>query len=492
MDDDRRTGDESLELSNSDTDKTESHAYHEESEIFVINDGQDIPALRPFPFRDDDNDGGLAQINGVLRDEDIATIKKQMASISRLTGHTSLTARDIITLCALSRVLQSGQQKSKIRAAVHLAHLVILRYCKLAQRSVNIPRVPLGPFHDAYMREFTASASCALWGWFDGEFASAQWDAFDLFDGRIYHHVAMRFADLTFPDPLHRDIMQLAEILKQLSGMDTTGQVPARTQQQHAQAEISDKTEQTSAVQGQAIIPVLPFSHPVLDPFLQPVQVKTAELSKPPLASNIFQELTHWHNSKKPLDPKFIPKAPGFFTRKRNQKLMADTIAYSASLTGSSGKIIDPEIIVVQTPTIEKKPKVSGGSRQKGEATLKDTTGAKAKVTLNGKQPVKSGKQKGLEAAEALKAGKTQEKLVAVIASWAKQCAEFEKEDSLIRKYVRAQKYLLGLSTEHATTVGSEVSLYICHVLTLLGASKNTSQRNSKRTSYPAHLSRDL
>lgn len=485
------------EESDSDSDNAGSLSDDEDSATSMSDDESDCDDSDFLLFGEDDGNGGVSAINRIPAEADVSLAKKQMNSIPALAGSdTSLSARDIITLHALSTVLQSGQHKmSDARAAVHLVHLVILRYCKLAQRSVAIAGKRLGAHHDAFMRDFTSSASCALRGWFDGEFASAPWDAFDLFDGRVYRYVASRYTSLTLPEPVHGDVTRLAKILESLSGVDITGQLPARQDTQGGEAEASSKKQQRTSALGSGISPVLPFSHPVLDPFLRQIHVQTAEVSELPAGSKIFQELTHWHNVKKPLDPKFIPKPPGFFARKRNQKFMADTIAYSASLTGSSGKTIDPEIIVVQAQATEKKPKPSASSGQDWKAALKEKAGAKGKAPVNKKQPAKSGKQKALEAAEALKAGKTQEKSVAVIAFWAKRCMEFEKESSLSRRYAKAQKYLLDVSAEHATAVGSEVSLYLCHVLALLRASKNVSQRSSKRSllspcsTYPADIS---
>jgi hypothetical protein len=422
--------------------------------------------------------------------EDIDAAKKQLSRMSSLDGISSLSARDIITLYGLSRVLRLAPNKSTMqRVAVHLVHLVILRYSKLAERSVSIKGAQLGPLHDNYMRHFTTAASCALWGWFQGEFASATWDAYDLFDGRVYRQVSMGFAHLTLPDPLHGAVTHLAKLLQQLSGIDIDTMLPTKSQQAGTNSRVGEKgTQQKEQLKKHSPVglrtdPVLPFSHPVLDPFLQPVHVKTAELSKLPAASPIFQELTHWHNAKKPLDPKFIPKPPGFFARKRNQKFMADTIAYSASLTGSSGKNIEPEIIVVQPLATSKKPHGTARPSQDWKTALKEKSGAKAKTAaVSKKQPGKSGKQNALDAAEALKAGKTQEKIVAVLAFWDKLCAEFECEPSLIRRYAKAQKHLLDVSTGQATAVESEVSLYLCHVLALIRSSKGISPRSGKST----------
>jgi hypothetical protein len=402
-----------------------------------------------------------------------------------LDGHATLSAREIITLYALSRVLQSGhEQKKNIkrRVAVHLVHLVIIRYSNIAERSVSTKGAQLGSLHDDYMRQFTDAASCALWEWFQGKFALVPWDAYDLFDGRVYCQVSLGFLDLILPGPLHGGVMQLAKLLRQLSGIDISRFLPAKGQNAGTNSRTGGRQTQTKqqVPVGLPVDPVLPFSRPVLDPFLKPVHVKTANPSKLPAASKIFEELTHWHNAKKPLDPKFIPKPPGFLAKRRNQKFGADTIAYSASLTGSSGKIIKPETIVVEAQATDKKSKAPVSSAPDWKAALKEKSGAKTKTPVNKKQPVKGGKKDAQEAAEALNASKDEKRSVAIVASWAARCAEFEREPSLAKRYAKAQKFLQNLSTAHAEAVGSEVSLYLCRALALLRSSHDISPRSGK------------
>jgi hypothetical protein len=465
----------------SDTDDAES-VFSDDESSSSLSDGQgttDDDTSIPFDLENDDFDDSVDEAL-VATDEDLSSLR------SAFEGG-SLSAREIISLYALSRVLRSTKGQSAKRSAVQLVNLVTLRHCKLAQRSFTDAANTLGRPHDSFMHRFSSWASKALSGWFAGDFASAAWDAYDLFDGRLYLQISLGYANLQLPEHMQKEVEHLADILKTLSEVDVSEHLPkphAGTVTSSGDGKRGTGHAQNTRQKRQLSL-VLPFSHPIMDPYLEPIQVKTAALSDLPKAPKIFQELTHWHNAKKPLDPKYIPKPPGFFMRKRNQKFMADTIAYSASLSGSSGKIIDPEIIVVQTQAPEKKakPQAQANAGQDWKAALKEKAAAsktKKPAAAAKKQPAKSGKQKALEAAEALRAAKTEDKSAAVVAFWAKRCIEFEKEPSLTKRYTKAQRYFLEVSSTYPDAVGAEVSLYLCHVLALVRNSKNEANKSGK------------
>lgn len=488
---DSMSEDSSSEDDNSDTDDADSVFTDDKSTSSISEDqaSNDDAASLPFGQDEDDEDCATSLDDTVPAADEISSIKEELGSLRDVLGGASLSAREIITLYALSRALKSGRKgQCTERSAVLLVHLVTLRHCKISLRSFANTTGVLGSQHDAFMRRFSSVAACALSGWFEGDFSSTLWDAYDLFDGRLYLQISLGYGDIQLPKPLHKEVARLAEILKLLSGIDVSAHLPkdhADSETSTGEGDIGPKGKQGRKPQNhsQPSSSVLPFTHPILDQYLEPVKVKTVDVSELPETPKIFLELTHWHNAKKPLDPKFIPKPPGFFQRKRNQKFMADTIAYSASLSGSAGKIIDPEIIVAQIQAQGKKPKsqAQSNSGQDWKAALREKEAAKAKKpAATKKQPAKSGKQKALEATEALRAKKTEDKSAAVVAFWANRCAEFEKETSLTKRYAKAWRYFHEVSSTNPEAVGSEVSLYLCHVLALLRKSKDESNRSGK------------
>ena len=143
---------------------------------------------------------------------------------------------------------------------------------------------------------------------------------------------------------------------------------------------------------------------------------------------------------------------------------MADTIAYSASLTGSSGKIIDPEVIVVKPSEKSRNQHKPQVAEVDWKTALKNKQAGKKKS-----QQQKSGRQKALDEAHNLKAEKAENKSITVIASWEKWCAaELEKGGSLTTKYLQAAKYLRELSPTNEPYIGAPASLYMCYVLNIL------------------------
>ena len=84
---------------------------------------------------------------------------------------------------------------------------------------------------------------------------------------------------------------------------------------------------------------VLLFNYPIMDQFLEDVWLRpNKNITTSPVLGKIFQELQHWHNAHKPLDPKHVAKPLDFRAARRYQRLIAGTLEYAASLTGTSGK----------------------------------------------------------------------------------------------------------------------------------------------------------
>ncbi|KAK3379012.1 hypothetical protein B0T24DRAFT_694358 [Lasiosphaeria ovina] len=387
----------------------------------------------------------------------------------------SMTAREIVSLHALSRMLEDDPSRKMIdshrRVAALLVHLVILAHCDLSQRSLrrcssthrDFSEVALGlrgglrSDSDYFIYHFLLNCQESIEDWFDSEFSSLKWDIFDLFDGRLYLAVWDHLGDIRLPRELRNHLDRLGDLLEKESKSDVSGFFPPTLDEGPVEEmRLDNETEPSASL----VSSVLPFSHPIVDQYLTKVQLDSAAVPEPQTNPKVFQELTHWHTSKLSLDPKRIPKPRGFMARKKNQMFMADTIAYSASLTGASGKNIEPEIIV------------ACGQNSKSKATAQLS---QAKPDTKGKkqQREKSGKKKAQEAAKALKDQKIIGKMAAITSSWKDRCLEFEKEPSLVKRYFKAEKYLSGLSSAYSDDIGAEVSLYICDLLMRIQSAYN-------------------
>ncbi|KAK3362356.1 P-loop containing nucleoside triphosphate hydrolase protein [Lasiosphaeria hispida] len=387
-----------------------------------------------------------------------------MDTMKRLAGmgiDGLLTAREFISICALSSVLSLGKKDGgkdstlwQRNATTVLAHLVILRHCGLSQRSFPTQKsgaiaTPNTPF----FTKFFEAARDGLFAWSDGGFAHLEWDAFDLFDGRLYINTTAGLSGILLPQQLSREVANLVELLSTLSGIDISGAFS--TISRGTIDRVASRIKAPGRDQPLESEPsVLPFNHPVMDQYLAAVRLNPNGVAPESLLSGkIFQELTHWHNARRPVDPKYIAKPPGYFAR-RHQKLMSNTIAYSASLTGASGKILDPETIVVSAPNTR------GQRRAKGPYAPKEME--KRSQT---KDAPKSNQQKALNQGEALRLKRLAVLSQSVATTWAGRCMEFEKQPSIVKRYLKAERYFSALSASHKQIIGGEVLLYLSQVL---------------------------
>ena len=100
---------------------------------------------------------------------------------------------------------------------------------------------------------------------------------------------------------------------------------------------------------------VLPFNHPVLDNHLSSIQlvIREDQRTKGTKSKRVFDEVTHWHNSRKKLNSgrhiaktAMTPKEEMRFQRSI-QRFHAEMTRYAESLTNSDGIGLTPENIIV-------------------------------------------------------------------------------------------------------------------------------------------------
>ncbi|KAK4038039.1 hypothetical protein C8A01DRAFT_37998 [Parachaetomium inaequale] len=395
-----------------------------------------------------------------------------MKRASELGISEKLTAREFVSICALAVVLSSpgAQETSDIgmprqrEAAAVLLHLVVLRHCGLPQRSFAKQELGISATtNTAFLAEFFEAARDGLTAWFDGSLADLKWDAFDLFDGRLYLNISAALSGNTpLPQQLSQEFAQMAQLLSVLSSADIGSSFGLSVGTAGTASDIDPPCQDRSP---ETMPPVLPFNHPIMDQHLADVRLESnGVLSESSISGKVFQELAHWHNARAPVDPKHVAKPKGFFAKKKHQEFMSDTIAYSASLTGASGKNIDPETIVVHNPT----------AKPKTPAAVSHSAREKEKGPRTKKEVPKSNKQRALEHGEARRLEKQAVLSQSVAASWRERCLEFEKLPSLVKRYLRAEVYSSALSPHHWQIVGAEVLLYLCDVLLQMQSSPQT------------------
>ncbi|KAK8089884.1 hypothetical protein PG997_004845 [Apiospora hydei] len=279
------------------------------------------------------------------------------------------------------------------------------------------------------------------------------WDLFDLFDGRVFLSVYTGVRNKrAFPETLVQETRTLLRVIEDTTEAKLLRHLPP----------VLSVSEEESVVPAPSSLEysMLPFSHPIIDQYLAAVDLDIDAAFVGDNSNQVFKEILHWHNANSSLEHKHGPKPLRFFAHKRNQILMDDIMNYSASLTNSTGKAINPETIVVQQdhrPTKPSKAHPTTAKKAKAESKEKSKTEKPSRA---------NGTQRALDAANAICERKEQAKADSVLTGWADRWREdFDVEKSLTRRHRLVLIYLGNLRKQDYDVVGPEVLLYICNIL---------------------------
>ncbi|ROW17017.1 hypothetical protein VPNG_01433 [Cytospora leucostoma] len=377
-----------------------------------------------------------------------------------------LSAREWSSLYALCVMAIGCEHEGRLQefyawASAFLTHLVLLRRLPLSQRSFDMVQVPDRHSATTFLSDFSGACLGIITSLPPG----LKWDLFDLLDGRLLRYVLGRNPRL--PQSLTDEVRAFASKIVQLTSNFSCGQSsPFDITNAGTCLSMSDDNKSGSTIR--SVIPVygvLSFSNPILDDYLKEIRLAPTTVPEQEMFPTTFRELSHWHNARVSVDMKRIPQPKTERQLRGYYKLMAATIAYSASLTNASGKMIDPEIIVV-TDELGNQPVTKNGFA-KGSYKPKQQLKPVRPVRQAGakKGPKKGGKELAQEAAQVLQEKKALAKTNDALIAWEQQRRSLEKEPGLTRRYLKAIKYLNSLSERVKSAVGNDVSLYACNVL---------------------------
>ncbi|KAI0490371.1 hypothetical protein F4859DRAFT_520193 [Xylaria cf. heliscus] len=376
-----------------------------------------------------------------------------------LTLYEGRSYRELLTAVALCRVLQSECGKEyKTMTFAMILHDAIIGHTQLAERSLaitsSISNSWISSSIDTFLELFCQKVTNIMESDLGESLAKGlNWDIFDIIDGRLFLSLhSFLSKGQCIPSTLIDNAEPLIRCVEEWSGISLMDslclRVPANSESEKPQAALMTPSCHSS----QAAL--LPFHHELLNRFLEPIHLQTTELDEKANEGQVFRELTHWHNSKIGLETKGALKKPGFFARKRNQKFMADTLVYSASLTNATGKLIEPKTILVETPTL---PSKKGPANHSSKVSI--TPEAKRKSRKD------SGKNSARESALLAQAQKLEKKNSATLQNWRTRAQEFSQEEVLLKRFYKSKKYFSSLKKEEEIVVGAEVSLYLCDTL---------------------------
>ena len=370
------------------------------------------------------------------------------------------TVRDVVSLTALCNILLGDPSPDTKRAvAAYLVHLSILQGLELSKRPLGV--TPLDKKKQTELDEFALPLYRICQAVLETEKSlfTLEWDASDLVDGRILRHVFLKLEVLRIPQSVIARLQQHTNCIWTLTKVDVSDYLP----RPYVEAKVTMESLH-GAARGEGKHSVLPFNNPALESYLKDVHVDTTDSPELGITDKVFEDITHWHNAKKPVDPKENHQKPlDFRARRKNQKQIASTIAYSASLTNSSGKSITPQSIVVTQPEHQ------GGKKartMKLEQPAQNGQGNSQKA-----HRTKRVQNSGLTEAMKIENAKRDAKAKGALVAWQSRCSEFEREEHLVKRFMKTTRYIIGLSAIDFDTVGAEVTLYAINTLSkiLLG-----------------------
>ncbi|KAF2770464.1 P-loop containing nucleoside triphosphate hydrolase protein [Teratosphaeria nubilosa] len=396
------------------------------------------------------------------------------AELDKLSGK-NLTERQALAVISLAQLLrESTSPEDQQMGALFLQHVALLTHLPLSAR--RLPVISNAENGQRYLTKIAAAAESILQSpaWRGNlSRAEAVCDVADAVDGRLFSYMQGSAIKLS---PASTETFQaLSEALTAVSGFKLAEVESVSPANGALAASIDDDT---AAVE----LAVLPFSNPVFDEHLKPVHLRIDETigGQESLASHrIFQELTHWHNAKKPIVQKAAPSAQSdkaeFWAKRRNQWFMAEMRTYAASLTNAVGKSLEPETIIVGTAKANAKeaPVVAGnaGSKKGGLSSPMDSdasdsgsssTKKGAPKKAGGKTAQKNaGKQAMMNQIAAAKAKKEESAGDKVVASWHTVCKNIEADKDVRSRFKKAKDYLAATKSDVRAVVEAEVRLYL-------------------------------
>lgn len=365
-----------------------------------------------------------------------------------------LTERANLALIVLARMFRM-QMVTETLAASFLVHTVLIGSISLRKRCLKIPaqgdhvQTELDAFLANFSKLSIALLKESLWTT-AMENSRVVCDISDLIDGRLLEAVHANIAAYAL-HPQQRSMFEmLAHALCAISGVHL--KVPSCTTAANALVGTTDNFDISE-------LTILPFSNPVFDNHLSSIHLRIC----PPKSSDrhsgrIYQEVSHWHNAKRRLDPKAAQQTPAsekekFRARRRNQFFMSEMQDYAASLTNASGKVLEPETVTVNGPESSKEKKAAKPPVEKVQ---------KAKATPSRKG---QGKAIMLDDIAAMKVIKDADNENKTFSSWRKVRETLEAERSLEAKYLKMSAYLRDLTDQKRAILEAEVNYHLLCVL---------------------------
>lgn len=412
------------------------------------------------------------------------------------TNTAELSERERLTVMALSRLIKSSSDSSKQQEFSHdvLAHIALIHSLPLSARSLQHT-----PALDDYANllsslcdQATEILSSPYWSQYHQE-KDSECDISDVFDGRLFNVVSNGLDFSSMPESMQKKFAALVASLKSVCDVSVDS-VKTDSKGLDASSLDAPPTESTGNIS------VLPFSNPVFDQHLKSIRLgiddnASEETSRP--SARVFQEVTHWHNAKRPIQPKtptVVSPRDELRARRRNQKYMDEMQKYAASLTNSVGRALEPETLLVKSAAASKGAQ-KAESKKPAPEPAKVESSKKGGNPKGGKKNVKvSGKQAAQEAAAAFQAKKSEQSDSKVMQAWQIIMKSLSAESDLPSRYTKTKDYLATLPKDKREVLGAEVQVFMLSTLVEIAiqSGKVGGQDQSGTVAFIWHTARNL
>ena len=392
-----------------------------------------------------------------------------------------LTERTYLGLITLANLLRNDVA-DRLVATAFLLHMLLIGEVDLSSRRLESTNSKKQPHVDSFLARFSLEAYKIVRStrWTQNmELSSVTCDVVDTIDGRLL------VAVLGSLKTVYSTVISAPRLASRFSrftqALDALGcgQFGASVQALPPDGAKSPVKPSKFAISS-GLPSILPFSSVVFDPHLASINISIAGSRAPrPESAKIFQEVTHWHNAKRRLDPKASKELSGrekSRALRRNQFFMAEMLSYAASLTNAAGKSLEPEAITAHGEPKKATPKTLEAKKENDSKT-KNNKDPGSKAGSNRKN---AGKQAILSNIAANKAAKGEDLTEKTFKAWETARKSLDSETLPISRFLKAKNYLNSLGNDKRNVIGAEVEVYmICVLLVIFKGLSQASVKNS-------------
>ena len=378
----------------------------------------------------------------------------------------------IVGAVGASVILQQTQEYNFL-ASAYMLHLVILKRLSLEQR-----RFPLIRFEDEFDQKidnFLELFSEVVTEIADNdafvnvmEKLGVKSDLIDMIDGRLFRTTVQALLTGPLkggpPPSLSEDWSTVFDLVLSLSGKSLIGKAPKDRKIKDADAENNGKeVEATNST-------VLSLTEPVFDKHLSAIHVDVdTSLSAKLSAMKLYRESSYWQTHKPIVPKKHVPIEKEKVSKwknplRKNQFYMAEMTAYAASLTGSNGRVLEPETITVGVKK-SKPAEVKAASKSGKASPASEDSGPVAKKGGGGKKGGAGGLTKAQQIIAANKEKKGDAESDKAFSAWQGVMKVYDEILGEQERYNRAKLYRDGLDSSRSVHVEADINMYLCQCL---------------------------